>query len=57
MGLLSELNIKPGVVYGDDLLKLFNYAKAKQFAIPAANVVSSFSPVPPTLSGPILSIL
>ncbi|OHE93482.1 fructose-bisphosphate aldolase [Colletotrichum orchidophilum] len=45
MGLLSELNIKPGVVYGDDLLKLFSYAKAKQFAIPAANVTSSSTAV------------
>ncbi|KAJ0149976.1 hypothetical protein CTA2_495, partial [Colletotrichum tanaceti] len=32
MGLLQDLNLKPGVVYGDDLLKLFNYAKEKEFA-------------------------
>ncbi|KZL80556.1 fructose-bisphosphate aldolase [Colletotrichum incanum] len=45
MGLLQDLNLKPGVVYGDDLLKLFNYAKEKEFAIPAANVTSSSTAV------------
>ncbi len=39
MGLLQELNLKPGVIYGDDVLKLFTYAKDKGFAIPAINVV------------------
>jgi fructose-bisphosphate aldolase class II len=41
MGLLEELNLKPGVIYGDDVLALFNYAKKHQFAIPAINVTSS----------------
>ncbi|KEZ40723.1 hypothetical protein SAPIO_CDS8665 [Scedosporium apiospermum] len=41
MGLLEDLNLKPGVLYGDDVLSLFNYARAKGFAIPAINVTSS----------------
>jgi fructose-bisphosphate aldolase class II len=40
-GLLQELNLKPGVIYGDDVLNLFNYAQKKGFAIPAINVTSS----------------
>lgn len=40
-GLLEELNLKPGVIYGDDVLNLFNYAQKKGFAIPAINVTSS----------------
>ncbi|KAK1769043.1 fructose-bisphosphate aldolase 1 [Phialemonium atrogriseum] len=40
-GLLKELNLKPGVIYGDDVLKLFQYAKAHGFALPAINVTSS----------------
>lgn len=34
-------NIKPGVILGKDVQNLFNYAKEKGFALPAANVVSS----------------
>lgn len=34
-------NIKPGVATGDDVQKIFNYAKEKGFALPAVNVVSS----------------
>lgn len=41
MGLMDELNLKPGVIYGDDVLKVFQYAKDKGFAIPAVNVTSS----------------
>jgi fructose-bisphosphate aldolase, class II len=41
MGLMSELNLKPGVIYGDDVLRLFQYAQKHQFAIPAINVTSS----------------
>ncbi|KAK3905495.1 hypothetical protein C8A05DRAFT_30664 [Staphylotrichum tortipilum] len=41
MGLLKELNLPVGVIYGDDVLKLFTYAREKGFAIPAANVTSS----------------
>jgi len=41
MGVFSELNIKPGVIYGDDVKSLFKYAQEKTFAIPAINVTSS----------------
>lgn len=34
-------NIKPGVATGDQVQKIFNYAKAKGFALPAVNVVGS----------------
>lgn len=34
-------NIKPGVATGDEVQKIFNYAKEKGFALPAVNVVSS----------------
>ncbi len=36
-------SIKPGVVTGDDVQKLFNYAKQKGFAMPAVNVIGSSS--------------
>ncbi len=36
-------NIKPGVVTGDDVQKLFQIAKDNQFAMPAVNVVGSHS--------------
>ncbi len=35
--------IKPGIVTGDDLQKLFTIAKEEQFAIPAVNVVNTGS--------------
>ncbi|MCX7955087.1 MAG: class II fructose-bisphosphate aldolase [Bacteroidales bacterium] len=35
--------LKPGVVWGNDLKKLFKYAKDNQFALPAVNVVSTNS--------------
>ncbi len=35
--------IKPGVVTGEDVQKLFNIAKENQFALPAVNVVGSHS--------------
>jgi len=35
--------VKPGVLTGDDVLKLFEWAKASNFAIPAVNCVSSSS--------------
>ena len=34
-------NIKPGVATGDEVQKIFNYAKEKGFALPAVNVTSS----------------
>lgn len=33
--------IKPGVATGDDVQRIFNYAKEKGFALPAVNVTSS----------------
>lgn len=40
-GLMSQLGLKPGVLYGDDVLKLFEYARKHGFALPAINVTSS----------------
>ncbi|GGW23316.1 class II fructose-bisphosphate aldolase [Arenibacter certesii] len=34
-------NIKPGVATGDDVQKIFNYAKENGFALPAVNVIGS----------------
>lgn len=42
MSTLGE-RIKPGVVTGDAVQEIFAYAKEKQFALPAANVVGSNS--------------
>jgi len=41
MGAIEELRLKPGVITGDDVLHLFEYARKHQFAIPAVNVTSS----------------
>ena len=41
MGLLEV--VKPGVVTGEDIKKVFDYAKANNFAIPAVNVVNTDS--------------
>lgn len=41
MGCTDNLSRKSGVIYGDDVLKLFQYAQEKNFAIPAINVTSS----------------
>ncbi|KAF2200703.1 hypothetical protein GQ43DRAFT_441303 [Delitschia confertaspora ATCC 74209] len=41
MGAKDVLSRKEGVIVGDDVLKLFNYAQEKGFAIPAINVTSS----------------
>ena len=35
--------VKPGVVYGDDLQKMFEVAKANAFAFPAVNVIGTDS--------------
>jgi len=35
--------IKPGIVTDSDVIKIFNYAKENQFALPAVNVVSTNS--------------
>jgi len=39
---LSEL-VKPGIVTGDDVQKIFSFCKAHQCALPAVNVISSDS--------------
>lgn len=39
MGVLEKLSRKTGVIVGDDLIRLFEYAQEKSFAIPA--IVSS----------------
>ncbi|OBT69469.1 fructose-bisphosphate aldolase 1 [Pseudogymnoascus sp. 23342-1-I1] len=41
MGCQDVLTRKTGVIVGDDVLKLFNYAQEHNFAIPAINVTSS----------------
>ncbi|KAI1135343.1 hypothetical protein F5Y05DRAFT_179891 [Hypoxylon sp. FL0543] len=41
MGLMDKLNLKPGVIYGQDVCKVFQYAKENEFALPAVNVTSS----------------
>ncbi|KAB2577157.1 Ketose-bisphosphate aldolase class-2 [Lasiodiplodia theobromae] len=41
MGAQDVLSRKSGVIYGDDVLKLFKYAQQHKFAIPAINVTSS----------------
>ena len=35
MGASDVLSRKTGVIVGDDVLRLFEYAREKQFAIPA----------------------
>ena len=35
--------VKPGVLFGDDVRKVFEIAKANQWAMPAVNVVGSDS--------------
>ncbi|OAX79711.1 fructose-bisphosphate aldolase 1 [Emergomyces africanus] len=41
MGVQDVLSRKSGVIVGDDVLRLFEYAQEKVFAIPAINVTSS----------------
>lgn len=48
MGLLEKLNRKAGVIVGDDVLRLFEYAQEQKFAVPAIvsiTVVSALSSV------------
>ncbi|KAK2733218.1 Fructose-bisphosphate aldolase 1 [Myotisia sp. PD_48] len=45
MGVLDVLERKSGVIVGDDVLRLFEYAQEKVFAIPAVNVTSSSTAV------------
>ncbi|MCB9061130.1 MAG: class II fructose-bisphosphate aldolase [Halobacteriovoraceae bacterium] len=37
------MKFRPGVIYGDELVKLYQYAKENQFALPAVNVVGTNS--------------
>lgn len=41
MGAMQELNLPAGVIYGEDVLKLFSHARKHGYAIPAVNVTSS----------------
>ncbi|KAK7516631.1 fructose-bisphosphate aldolase, class II [Phyllosticta citriasiana] len=41
MGVTDVLSRKAGVIYGDDVYKLFKYCQQHNFAIPAINVTSS----------------
>jgi fructose-bisphosphate aldolase, class II len=41
MGVQDVLSRKTGVIVGDDVLRLFEYARENKFAIPAINVTSS----------------
>lgn len=39
----KDLKLEPGVIYGDDVKALFDYANRNDFAIPAVNVVGTNS--------------
>ncbi len=41
MGVMEDLNLSPGVLYGEELYKYLKYAQEKGFAIPAVNCTSS----------------
>ncbi|KAL4810300.1 hypothetical protein BDV18DRAFT_130718 [Aspergillus unguis] len=41
MGVIEKLSRKAGVIVGDDVLRLFEYAQEQKFALPAINVTSS----------------
>ena len=43
MGAIDQLSRKAGVITGDDVLRLFQYAQEKQFAIPAVVCIPIFS--------------
>lgn len=43
MGLLEKLNRKAGVIVGDDVLRLFEYAQEKKFAVPAIVSITAVS--------------
>jgi len=45
MGVIDILSRKKGVIVGDDVLRLFKYAREHEFAIPAVNVTSSSTTV------------
>lgn len=48
MSVTDVLSRKAGVIVGDDVLRLFEYAREKQFAIPAiVRIRLAFSLLPP----------
>lgn len=49
MGVKDVLSRKTGVIVGDDVMKLFNYAQEHNFAIPA--VVSNRAPAEQSIGG------
>ncbi|NJB85446.1 fructose-bisphosphate aldolase class II [Lewinella marina] len=38
---MAKQSFRPGVLHGDEVTEVFNYAQANQFALPAVNVTSS----------------
>ena len=40
---VQELNLEPGVIWGDDLKRLYDHANKNNYAIPAVNVVNTSS--------------
>ena len=50
MGASDVLSRKTGVIVGDDVLKLFNHAREKEFAIPAIVRSTQRVPSPPAKS-------
>lgn len=43
MNVLSSTKFRPGVLHGDEVTELFNYANDNNFAIPAVNVIGTNS--------------
>jgi len=39
----KQFKLEPGVIFGDDVKSLFDYANRNDFAIPAVNVVGTNS--------------
>src|SRR5664279_5496329 len=39
----KELKLQPGVIFGDDVKSLFDFANSNAFAIPAVNVIGTNS--------------
>lgn len=50
MGLLDQLSRKAGVIAGDDVLRLFEYAQEKKFALPAVVSLHPLIPIVRTCS-------
>lgn len=41
VGIFETLKLKPGVIYGEDVYKLLQYARDRKFALPSVNVTST----------------